>query len=180
MSTRHIIQVQIGNEIKVSEYVHSDGYPTYTGNKLIEFISKMVNGSDIEEEAIRDQLRFSLQNSTLTKGNFHNYSGSVHDLLEKLTKQPDVSFEDHTSFAGNSLFCEWGYRLVFDSGYRFLGMEVYNGFNKTKPSPFWMHEEEGSEYKGISIEWVITRSDFENNGMIQFQDTKTGYKLVKK
>lgn len=149
MGTRHLIAIKIDGEYKVAQYGQWDGYPEGQGTDVLIRLKKI-----IENEATKNIFLENLKNvefykegelESLYKDFTNNYQweqfykhnpwlsrdagARIIDYLWKLSiNDYDENFKLKNSidFAGDSLFCEWGYVIDFDLN----TFEVYKGFNK--------------------------------------------------
>lgn len=133
MSTRGIYGFRKNNENKIT-YNHSDSYPTWLGEKIVEFCAGMTD-QDLEnlfdhtimvDELEKDPTKIEMVRKFTKKhgnnpgeskdvyfmlhfmqGNFEEYRNIAY-LLE------DFPMTDARDFFGDGLFCEWGYIINLD------------------------------------------------------------------
>jgi hypothetical protein len=138
MGTRNLVIIVSNNETKLAQYNQFDGYPSYMGVNLLNEIKKL----DLID--FKEKLNFLSFADEKTQKSIEDYSKTVDDdkfFSEYPLLHRDVSFEiipiisqldktticvDSSKFAGDSLFCEWGYVIDLDKN----KFEVYKGFNK--------------------------------------------------
>lgn len=131
MGTRNLTMVVRKGEVKVAQYGQWDGYPDGQGKTILEFMRDKYDAEKFA--AALDNTRF------LTKEEIENWGSK--DIPEQISR--DIGggvlpwlqehgggvLKDSSSFAADSLFCEWGWVVDLDAGV----LEVYRGFNKRKP-----------------------------------------------
>lgn len=147
MGTRHIFLVQKDSEYKVAQYGQWDGYPSGQGQALLEFLKtpgfldklreKIDNTVFITQEdhlklikdlGIESTEYFTQEQSNLFFSKYPHLSRNVSvEVLKFIIESGDTPLQLKNSyeFAGDSLFCEWGYVLDLDKNV----LEVYKGFN---------------------------------------------------
>jgi len=138
MGTRHITAVYLDNEFQVAQYGQWDGYPQYTGVKILEFLknlpsdfrervraSHFLTDEEIGEAWVKagadpDSQWVSMEVSD----RFKEMYPSLHRDTgwEVLTMLP-APLADSIDFTKDGLFCEWTYVIDLDAN-RF---EVYEG-----------------------------------------------------
>jgi hypothetical protein len=136
MGTRHFIGAVLDGEFKIAQYGQWDGYPEGQGVDVLAFVA----GTDMA--AFKAKLA---QCSWITKEQTEQVNGTAdwHKVYPHLSRdagadiltlvmgsEAGLFLADTRGFAGDSLFCEWGYVLDLDAEV----LEVYRGFNKT-PTP---------------------------------------------
>lgn len=152
MGTRSLIAVQLDDKYKVAQYSQWDGYPRIQGRRVLSFITLLM-ADTAALETFKDNLRQSrwvtseeLEERWVAAG-AEPGAGSVpmgvaekftalHPALSRdtgayvlplvLSATPPLLLCDMTSFAQDSLFCEWAYVIDLDTN----TFEVYTGFNK--------------------------------------------------
>lgn len=122
MGTRGLVAFKWDGEPKRGTYNHFDSYPSGLGLMVVQFIQNY-----LPTEADWDNLKKNVEQSPL---DFEKERFNTEVLLTKLISHPE-GFEEYLSFAGNSLFCEWGYMFDFDD----YCLRVFKGFNETKLHP---------------------------------------------
>lgn len=140
MSTRGLFGFVINGEVKAG-YNHSDSYPSWLGANAVGAIKsgeldrdKIASIVMVDEAtpATAEQVASFTQYSNTNVGS--GITGDWYVLLRELQGdwlgvQKAGYMIDSYDFAGDSLFCEWGYLINMDS----LTLEVYKGFNKNEP-----------------------------------------------
>lgn len=141
MGTRHLVCVELNGQYKVAQYGQFDGYPDHCGVKLKDSLNAYS----------KQQIRNAVSRVTLHKmeeiEKFLNFYDSESELLQNYpfidrhiasdiidmlvqTEIPNPILFDSSSFAAESLFCEWAYVINLDDEF----FEVYRGFQK-EPHP---------------------------------------------
>ena len=131
MSTRGIFGIRKGNEDKLT-YNHSDSYPDWLGEKMVEFCAT----TSIEAlNSIYDRIELVDEGAKPTAAqieacakyaNTSVSTGSTDDwycLLRELQGHPEewknidgtIYMIDDADFIKNSLFCEYGYIINLDT-----------------------------------------------------------------
>lgn len=154
MGTRHLIAVKLDGEYRIAQYGQWDGYPSGQGVDVLEFLAKF------DRPAFERKLRAASfytpsELEALWKGDWldsnpHISRDAGADILGMVLAAPDgIKLRNSIDFAGDSLFCEYGYVIDLDDNV----LEVFKGFNR---EPLPEHErfaaakrEEGSEYYPI-------------------------------
>lgn len=172
MGTRHLIMVVHEEKTKIAQYGQWDGYPEGQGVTVLNFARKLK--LDKFKEALK-KVRFSTEADEKKKDKFLKSIGSkdgwmTMDQAEKYhkaypynsrdigagildlvlnSKDEEIVLVDSTSFAADSLFCEWAYVIDLDKNQ----LEVYSGFNKSAVGPeerfATLKTEAGSDYNVI-------------------------------
>ena len=150
MGTRNLTMVISNEQTKVAQYGQWDGYPEGQGATILKFLLSLKNDYTKFKEKI-DKLRWITDEEAkvIDKLSYEKLEteypslnrDTCGDILEliyngsfKKDKWPngvveikeDVKFlVDSTSFAADSLFCEWCYVVDLDK----QTFEVYTGFN---------------------------------------------------
>lgn len=146
MSTRGIYGFRKNNENKIT-YNHSDSYPTWLGEKIIEFCAGMTD-QDLEnlfdhaiivDELEKDPGKVEMvRKFAVTHGNdpgesedayyiLHFMQGNFEEYRNIAYLLEDFPMTDAEDFFGDGLFCEWGYIINLDD----KCLEVYkSGKNK--------------------------------------------------
>lgn len=151
MGTRNLTAVMINGEYKIAQYGQWDGYPEGQGVTILDFLSKQENIDALKEnlnktrfldEEGRDKEfidaysantpEWSSEPDNRTDEQKHWFSSYITrdlgaSILESIaaSKDDEILLRDAIGFAGDSLFCEWGYVIDFDKNV----LEVYRGFN---------------------------------------------------
>lgn len=152
MGTRGLTMVISKEQTKVAQYGQWDHYPEGQGLTILKFLLSLkgdYNGFQAKVDKLRwitdDEMKqvdettadeFESQYPNLdrdTGGEILSliHTGKIikeHYLTGKKTLKHNVVFlQDSSSFAADSLFCEWAYVIDLDKN----TFEVYEGFNKT-------------------------------------------------
>lgn len=167
MGTRNLTMVIKGEKPVVAQYGQWDGYPSGQGMTALEFLRskslkkfkkklELVRFANEEDEKVIEAWMKSIG---VTDGWMDmDQSGKYHEKYPFLTrdhgaqilqliqdnKEP-VFLTDSSSFAKDSLFCEWAYVIDFDKN----TFEVYEGFNQApleEGERFFGDKEKDSEY----------------------------------
>jgi hypothetical protein len=138
MSTRGIFCAVKGGEYKVAIYNHSDSYPSWLGSKLL---------NKFRDEETREDFSFAI--SSVEAGDDEDQSSSALEIIDEILRGERDKINDQLSFAGDSLFCEWGYVLDYDRQM----FEIYEGFQKgsSKRGDRFYFLDSGGEYKPIKM-----------------------------
>lgn len=170
MGTRHLIIARVDNKNKIAQYGQWDGDPGGQGASILSFL---IN-SDLDLfKNIISELEFLTQEEmeALDKEenvfDKHPYlsrdTGSA--ILDYVYDGTATKLVDSTSFASDSVFCEWAYVIDFDK----RTFEIYKGFNKeplTKEDRFFVEETSANGYhpvklfKSYSLEDLPTSKEF--------------------
>ena len=162
MGTRGLVGFYIKGKYKLS-YNHHDSYIMGLGvevAKAIHFIStqnrlkeleakveaiKMVNNEIPPSKALQDEYR-KFSDLGVGKRDVSDWYCLLRkvqgaDILEAVLNKNLCHMLDGSGFAQESLFCEWGYIVNFDSGM----LEIFNGFQKTPDlkGPFGVKQKNG-------------------------------------
>lgn len=151
MGTRNLTAVMLNGEYKIAQYAQWDGYPEGQGVTILNFLSNEEEVGYLKEnlskvrffdaegkdkdfidsyEANSPKWSSDPDNRTPEqKYWFERYvSRNVGgEILENVAyaSEEEILLKDSISFAGDSLFCEWGYVVDLDKN----TFEVYEGFN---------------------------------------------------
>lgn len=142
MGTSSITCIKIGGEYKIAQLGVMDGYPSGHGIQMLAFLRDTIMKD--QKNIIRFQYSLNTRCSLTKDYKQDNIPDYGEDLLIRIfTALPleNLSFENSFSFAYDSLFCEWGYVIDFDT-WRF---EVYAGWNKyplDETERFYLQEDE--------------------------------------
>lgn len=151
MGTRNLTVVEIGGECKVAQYGQWDGYPSGQGIRILNFLRSPESVEDLKgnlkrtrfvdaekdkkwlEEYDKNAPEWSNEPDNRTDEQKHWWETyMIRDLgagiLTNIANSEDeeILLIDRSSFASDSLFCEWAYVVDFDSGV----FEVYVGFQE--------------------------------------------------
>ena len=147
MSTRGIYGFRISGQDKAT-YSHSDSYPTWLGNSIMQFIHDTPE-KELREIAARIELIKEDNEPTPEQINelkqYADLSVSTGSLKEwyclmRRTQGDLTSYKnglrlmiDSQMFLRDSLYCEWGYIINIDNE----TLEIYRGFNTRKTAVKW-------------------------------------------
>ena len=139
MGTRGLTMVIEQEKPVIAQYGQWDHYPSGQGATILDFLRKndlkafreklknirFINESEVEEI---DRKSKADKNYNWIK-EYPQMSRDVGgDILEMAMKhEGEFLLQDHSKFAGDSLFCEYAYVVDFDKN----TFEIYKGFNKT-------------------------------------------------
>ncbi len=153
MGTRHLTMVYLDGEYKIAQYGQWDGYPDYTGVRILRFLRDTMQREVFERniratqalteqqvEDIKKMFRkkhesgmtwteynvFTLEYPSLSR----DTGSEILEILQN-SKSGVVPVYKDLNFAADSLFCEWGYVVDLDNN----TFEVFRGFNKTPLDP---------------------------------------------
>lgn len=135
MGTRHLIAIVVDNEIKVAQYNQWDGYPSGQGVKILSILREGLS------ESFKDKVRACswLTEEDIEEINKHDdwsdkwpwlSRDCSSNIFKYIEDSEGLKLLDRRNFAGDSLFCEWGYVVDLDNS----TLEVYSGFNKESVS----------------------------------------------
>lgn len=140
MGTRGIYGFIVDGVEKIG-YNHSDSYPSWLGTRILNEL----RSSDIKEladrarrlQVIEDESRWptpeQISEVIAKTGTPNGDSRDWYWLLRDTQGDLEMTLRsgyviDYADFARDSLFCEWGYLVNFDTGF----LEIYKGF-QTEP-----------------------------------------------
>lgn len=152
MGTRHLISVVLDGEYKIAQYGQWDGYPSGQGQAIVDFLLDNFDREAFKRQLAK--CRF-LDREGKDKAFVESYSANAPEWSSEPDKRTDeqkrwwktymsrdlgasilkavaesqddeILLDDHSSFAGESLFCEWAYVIDLDKDV----LEVYEGFQK--------------------------------------------------
>lgn len=142
MSTRGAVGFKF-NQKEVIFYNHSDSYPDWLGNKMVEYVRSVTDWNEIRLQVLefqpvqegdvptQEQINKSYELGTVNLG----VSGQSEDDFYCLTReaQGDLGLqlalgfgETGPEFLLDSLFCEYAYIINLDT----MELEFYEGFNQ--------------------------------------------------
>lgn len=154
MGTRNLTVVVQGGKNVVAQYGQWDGYPSGQGNTALKFCRKLNRGKNKEkflaglkkiQWATDEDHKAALAKTGSKDGWLNTQQSEIYhrelpyvsrdfgaDILDAILKSKDdvIKLRDSSSFASDSLFCEWTYVIDLDK----VTLEVYRGFN-TDPLP---------------------------------------------
>lgn len=151
MGTRHLICVVTDKEYKIAQYGQFDGYPSGHGSEVLNFLLKnkenLLNsfkekvknctvispdehkalwvecGADPESNFVTMDVSKRMEEKYLHLT--REASSEILNIVNQ-TESGNLKVNKNLEFAGDSLFCEWGYVIDLDKE----TFEVYRGFNK--------------------------------------------------
>lgn len=164
MGTRGLMGFVVDGEVK-GTYNHYDSYPsglgvqvgafaaTLTGERLAEYANKARAVRLVQEEDKPTQAEIDRFAAT-TEEVGNNPGQEWYSILRGLQGKPGETLDagvmiDQLSFAHDSLFCEWGYVVNFDTGM----LEVYRGFQNdpAKVKGRFANGEQNRGYASITL-----------------------------
>jgi hypothetical protein len=149
MGTRNLTIVIHEEKTKIAQYGQWDGYPEGNGVKVLNFLRKVkldkfkekLKNVRFRNEEDDKQIQAFMESIGSKDGwmnmdqsnKYHaaypylsrNIGADILDLVYN-SNDEEIMLGDSTSFAGDSLSCEWAYVVDLDKN----KLEVYGGFNK--------------------------------------------------
>lgn len=142
MGTRNLTMVYIDGEYKVAQYGQWDGYPSYTGKYIVNFIKSIdleqfkqcIRNVSFYSEKERIDVLSKCKNTSLNTDTIETVYKEHPEfncdtgckILEYVLNHPEgCKLINDLQFAGDGMFCEWGYVIDFDKN----TFEIYRGFN---------------------------------------------------
>lgn len=139
MGTRNLTMVVAAGETKVAQYGQWDGYPSGQGLTALNFLRSMDKElfltklaamkflTDAQVDVINAEL--STDHSLMGEGKKYGHlsrdrGAAILDIVYK-AEPGSIALVDSTSFAADSLFCEFAYVVDLDKN----TFEVFQGFN---------------------------------------------------
>lgn len=176
MGTRNLTMVIFQEKTRVAQYGQWDGYPSGQGTTILKFLINTLltgkkmsafktqllkcqfNGPVQEIERQKFLVRIGVKEGWMNGKQADKYHAAyplsdrdigagILDLILH-SKEKIIWLDDSTSFAANSLFCEYAYVVDFDKN----TFEVYDGFN-TSPVP------PGQRFSEMSAQKLERRGD---------------------
>ena len=176
MGTRNLTMVVCNGETKIAQYGQWDGYPSGQGTTCLNFLlsadlskfKEQLNKVKFIDEAKQAEIDKFMESIGSKDGwmnmkqaeKYHKkYPYLTRDngagILEMVATAPESETEiwlhNSEDFAGDGLFCEWGYVIDFDKG----TFETYRGFGKSPLTEedrfFKTNEAVDGEYYGIKL-----------------------------
>lgn len=129
MGTRNLTVVKNADgETLVAQYGQWDGYPSYTGTNILEFISNPDNLRSLKagiefthfitDEKV-DKIYKEVTNRAGDEAFKESYPSLARDtgweIIKVVTENINVPIVDSSDFANDSLFCEGYYEINFQS-----------------------------------------------------------------
>ena len=173
MGTRNLTMVISNGETKVAQYGQWDGYPSGNGVVVLDFLQStnldefkkklnkviFLNGNK-EKEINKWMKSIGCENGWMNMDQSKLYQEKYPyltrdngaNILQMIMEgeEDEIWINDSTSFAGDSLFCEWAYLIDLDNNV----LEVYEGFNKqplTIEDRFYSLTEKDCDYYPIKM-----------------------------
>lgn len=174
MGTRNLTMVVMNGETKIAQYGQWDGYPSGQGTTCLNFLHsadlthfkeqlKKVKFIDEQKQEEIDKFMESIgsDNGWMTGEQADKYhekyplltrdnGAKILNLVNKSTDS-EMWLHNNEAFAGDGLFCEWGYVIDFDKN----TFEVYKGSGKTplveEDRFFKTNETSEGEYYGVKM-----------------------------
>ena len=179
MSTRGLYGVVIDGEVKAS-YNHYDSYPSGLGYQILNEINagtltagharymRLVDESSAPtQDQITTMVDAGLYNPNVSSGDTAEWYFLMCEAQGKLHANLTTGYMiDNLEFASDSLFCEWGYLVNFDTN----RLEVYEGLNQNTPvGRFQNAKRVGTYYHPITLVAEIPFTV--DNGVAMFKDS---------
>ena len=137
MGTRHLVAIIKDKKYKVAQYGQWDGYFSGQGIGVLEYLRNL--DLDILKNKL-DNCRFmneddicKIENDPELKDNWQKHYPQLSrnigsDIIDYVyNSENELLVKDSSTFAEDSLFCEYGYVVDFDKN----TFEIYEGFNET-------------------------------------------------
>lgn len=192
MGTRSVLCVVKDEEYKVSLYNQYDGYPSGLGldilvrlKRILEsgvrtsnFIKNLSNSRYVTQDEINEvYARYGVESMSpfiayslseqISKENYfmdRNQGATILDrlLIHDVDSETPIMSIENLSFAGESLFCEFGYVIDLDKN----TFEIYKGYNTdtlTEDERFYFLQDDGLEYKPLKFVKEYSLSDLPND-----------------
>jgi hypothetical protein len=129
MGTRNLTVVKnLAGETLVAQYGQWDGYPSYTGRGILEFISNPDNLSDLRagiecSRFITDEAAEKIYDEVTNRAGVDAFKESYPSLtrdvgweiIKIVSENINVPLVNSIDFAEDSLFCEGYYEIDFES-----------------------------------------------------------------
>lgn len=127
MGTRHLTMVKLGDKV-FGQYGQWDGYPSGQGEVVVEFLRtfnedlfrEQFKKSTFLTDEQREAALFKGKNPQLDRDCGANILRYIQDVIGTPVLYNSISF------AGDSLFCEWGYMVDLDE----RKLRCFRGFNQ--------------------------------------------------
>lgn len=150
MGTRSLTCVVKDGEYKVAQYCQLDGYPSWQGVTVLDFLKNKMDRDRFEsalkqtkwitdEEHTKLWAEVGADGSGFVPMDIGNKFKALHpqldrdmgaDVLEFVQESDSpVTLQDSVDFAKDGLFCEWAYVIDLDKNV----LEVYSGFKDNAP-----------------------------------------------
>ena len=143
MGTRNLTMVIKDGQPRIAQYGQWDGYPEGQGLTALAFLQN----ADLEHfKSQLDKCRLHSNYKDLPENNLDNrdYCAEILQLVND-SDQAEIHLYNESSFAKDSLFCEWAYVIDLDKNV----LEVYEGFNKSPLTEaerfFYLQEKNGDD-----------------------------------
>lgn len=131
MGTRNLTAVVKNGEFKVAQYGQWDGYISGTGSNILEYLHNW-DRQKFEDNLNRVVFVDDARGDAMLNGSIHERELMTRDtgcrilpIIEN-SSLPLIELYDQSSFAEDSLFCEYAYVIDLDTNV----FEVYVGFQK--------------------------------------------------
>jgi hypothetical protein len=189
MGTRNLTCVVVDGKMKVAQYCQWDGYLSGQGKDLMEFIAKtmvfskfkkaiqkctLLNQAQIEarykEVGIDGEYMDENEAKQLTE-KFPSFSRDTGAKLLYLIQEKGVrDLIDSSSFAADSLFCEYAYVLDLDN----KNLEIYRGFQKSEPKKnerfyYLTKHTKKDDYKPIHLVHIFSFKDIKKKSFEELE-----------
>jgi hypothetical protein len=135
MGTRNLTMVVSNGQTKIAQYGQWDGYPSGQGVTALNFL-RSADMKSFKEKV--DNLKWLTPEQETAINEVPNWAAiypylsrdMAADILEYITKNDVIGLMNKEAFAGDGLFCEYGYVVDLDK----QTFEVYQGFGHGKLS----------------------------------------------
>ncbi len=184
MGTRNLTMVISDGTTRIAQYGQWDGYPSGQGSTALNFLRecdvdkfkeqlqrcRFIESSKRKQTELENFMKkIGAPNGWMTGEQADQYhkkypfltrdnGAEILNLIYDATGNDNLWLHDSSSFAADSLFCEWAYVIDLDKN----TFEVYEGFN-TQPL------EEGQRFKDLKGE---DNSDYSPVRMVKSYDIK--------
>lgn len=165
MGTRHLIAVQLDGQYRIAQYGQWDGYPAGQGQDIVKFLESMDRPkfeAKLRASHLMTREELEALSATLPSDwperypHFSRDAGS--DILSYVMNGEDgIKLKNSIDFAGDGLFCEFGYVIDLDKN----TFELFKGFQKGHIDPserFANAPRDNPEYAPIKLagSWSLT------------------------
>ena len=149
MGTRGMIGIQTNKQI-LGTYNHFDSYPDCLGQEIVDFLNKADKnklkdkmlaliwvGEDVPPTSTQIEKYIQFSNTSVSSGSLDNWYCLLRNAqgIEGLRAIYDGHLDvliDGSEFLKDSLYCEWGYIMNFDTEC----LDIYEGYQKIPGTDF--------------------------------------------
>ena len=183
MGTRHLVKVTYNKENVIAQFGSNDGYPSWAGIRVCEFLQSRPRYNRLKEKAQMGELKFitAEEKSLLYEHLKHaadispavgaavqimlnnsQFSGSIGaDILEMAVHEYSTFYsEDSSDFEDDALFCEYVYHIDLNKNtltiYRPAYRPCYEKMRRTyriSTIQEWTSEELRKKMSGLEKKW---------------------------